>query len=57
MSGRRVWSGVLLFKKRDKRVCSNDRVITLLSLPGKDYSTVLERGVGLLVKSVLREAS
>ncbi|KAK3521248.1 hypothetical protein QTP70_001543 [Hemibagrus guttatus] len=36
---------VPLFKKRDRRVCSNYRGITLLSLPGKVYSRVLERRV------------
>ncbi|KAK3550660.1 hypothetical protein QTP70_002363 [Hemibagrus guttatus] len=34
-----------LFKKGDQRVCSNYRGITLLSLPGKVYSKVLEKGV------------
>ncbi|KAK3561732.1 hypothetical protein QTP86_012988 [Hemibagrus guttatus] len=33
------------FKKGDWRVCSNYRGITLLSLPGKVYSRVLERRV------------
>ncbi|KAK3544065.1 hypothetical protein QTP86_000871 [Hemibagrus guttatus] len=36
---------VPLFKKGDRRVCSNYRGITLLSLPGKVYSRVLERSV------------
>ncbi|KAK3533231.1 hypothetical protein QTP70_013673 [Hemibagrus guttatus] len=36
---------VPLFKKGDRRVCSNYRGITLLSLPGKVYSRVLERRV------------
>ncbi|KAK3538438.1 hypothetical protein QTP86_003713 [Hemibagrus guttatus] len=36
---------VPLFKKGDRRVCSNYRGITLLSLPGKVYSRVLERNV------------
>ncbi|KAK3561572.1 hypothetical protein QTP86_010655 [Hemibagrus guttatus] len=36
---------VPLFKKGDCRVCSNYRGITLLSLPGKVYSRVLERRV------------
>ncbi|KAK3517264.1 hypothetical protein QTP70_001756 [Hemibagrus guttatus] len=36
---------VPLFKKGDHRVCSNYRGITLLSLPGKVYSRVLERRV------------
>ncbi|KAI3376581.1 hypothetical protein L3Q82_016461, partial [Scortum barcoo] len=34
---------VPLFKKGDRRVCSNYRGITLLSLPGKVYARVLER--------------
>ena len=36
---------VPLFKKGDQRVCANYRGITLLSLPGKVYSKVLERRV------------
>ncbi|KAK3551381.1 hypothetical protein QTP70_016644 [Hemibagrus guttatus] len=36
---------VPLFKKGDRRVCSNYRGITLLSLPGKVYSRVLERRI------------
>lgn len=36
---------VPLFKKRDQRVCSNYRGMTLLSLLGKVYSRVLERRV------------
>ncbi|KAK3553138.1 hypothetical protein QTP86_031724 [Hemibagrus guttatus] len=36
---------VPLFKKGDRRVCSNYRGITLLSLPEKVYSRVLERRV------------
>uniref|UniRef100_A0A672FRB8 Uncharacterized protein n=1 Tax=Salarias fasciatus TaxID=181472 RepID=A0A672FRB8_SALFA len=36
---------VLLFKKGDWRVCSNYRETTLLSLPGKVYSRVLERRI------------
>ncbi|KAK3548671.1 hypothetical protein QTP70_016417, partial [Hemibagrus guttatus] len=36
---------VPLFKKGDRGVCSNYRGITLLSLPGKVYSRVLERRV------------
>ncbi|KAK3515257.1 hypothetical protein QTP70_013021, partial [Hemibagrus guttatus] len=36
---------VPFFKKGDRRVCSNYRGITLLSLPGKVYSRVLERRV------------
>ncbi|KAK3510524.1 hypothetical protein QTP70_009126 [Hemibagrus guttatus] len=36
---------VPLFKKGDQRVCSNYKGVTLLSLPGKVYSRVLERRV------------
>ncbi|CAM4608815.1 unnamed protein product [Leuciscus chuanchicus] len=38
---------VPLFKKGDRRVCSNYRGITLLSLPGKVYARVLERRIRL----------
>ncbi|KAK3528654.1 hypothetical protein QTP70_007199 [Hemibagrus guttatus] len=50
-------TGVLvpLFKKGDWRVCSNYRGITLLSLPGKVYSRVLERRFRLLVKPWIQE--
>ncbi|KAK3543034.1 hypothetical protein QTP70_008748 [Hemibagrus guttatus] len=44
-----------LFKKGDRRVCSNYRGITLLSLPGKVYSRVLERRVRPLVESRIQE--
>ncbi|KAK3526376.1 hypothetical protein QTP70_025405 [Hemibagrus guttatus] len=46
---------VLLFKKGDRRVCSNYRGITLLSLPGKVYSRVLERRVRPLVEPRIQE--
>ncbi|KAK3556337.1 hypothetical protein QTP70_007103 [Hemibagrus guttatus] len=46
---------VPLFKKGDRRVCSNYRGITLLSLPGKVYSRVLERRVRPLVKPWIQE--
>ncbi|KAK3556749.1 hypothetical protein QTP70_016703 [Hemibagrus guttatus] len=46
---------VPLFKKGDWRVCSNYRGITLLSLPGKVYSRVLERRVRPLVKPWIQE--
>ncbi|KAI3368228.1 hypothetical protein L3Q82_007815 [Scortum barcoo] len=36
---------VPLLKKGDRRVCSNYRGITLLSLPGKVYARVLERRI------------
>ncbi|KAK3571285.1 hypothetical protein QTP86_005921 [Hemibagrus guttatus] len=46
---------VPLFKKGDRRVCSNYRGITLLSLPGKVYSKVLERRVRPLVEPRIQE--
>ncbi|KAK3540855.1 hypothetical protein QTP86_002442 [Hemibagrus guttatus] len=46
---------VPLFKKGDRRVCSNYRGITLLSVPGKVYSRVLERRVRLLVEPRIQE--
>ncbi|KAK3541730.1 hypothetical protein QTP86_002114 [Hemibagrus guttatus] len=46
---------VILFKKGDRRVCSNYRGITLLSLPGKVYSRVLERRVRPLVEPRIQE--
>ncbi|KAK3542227.1 hypothetical protein QTP86_018788 [Hemibagrus guttatus] len=46
---------VPLFKKGDRRVCSNYRGITLLSLPGKVYSRVLERRVQPLVEPRIQE--
>ena len=49
----REWqTGVVvpLFKKGDQRVCANYRGITLLSLPGKVYSKVLERRVRPIVE-------
>ncbi|KAK3565106.1 hypothetical protein QTP86_033155, partial [Hemibagrus guttatus] len=50
-------TGVLvpLFKKGDRRVCLNYRGITLLSLPGKVYSRVLERRVRPLVEPRIQE--
>ncbi|KAK3530227.1 hypothetical protein QTP86_020143, partial [Hemibagrus guttatus] len=44
-----------LFKKGDRRVCSYYRGITLLSLPGKVYSRVLERRVRPLVEPRIQE--
>ncbi|KAK3555547.1 hypothetical protein QTP86_021786, partial [Hemibagrus guttatus] len=44
-----------LFKKGDQRMCSNYRGITLLSLPGKVYSRVLERRVQPLVEPRIQE--
>ncbi|KAK3562947.1 hypothetical protein QTP86_011691, partial [Hemibagrus guttatus] len=44
-----------LFKKGDRRLCSNYRGITLLSLPGKVYSRVLERRVRPLVQPRIQE--
>ncbi|KAK3514153.1 hypothetical protein QTP70_005085 [Hemibagrus guttatus] len=46
---------VPLFKKGDRRVCSNYRGITLLSLPWKVYSKVLERRVRPLVEPQIQE--
>ncbi|KAK3564781.1 hypothetical protein QTP86_026411, partial [Hemibagrus guttatus] len=46
---------VPLFKKGDRRVCSNYRGITLLSLPGKVYSRILERRVRPLVEPRIQE--
>uniref|UniRef100_A0A8C6PJP1 Endonuclease/exonuclease/phosphatase domain-containing protein n=1 Tax=Nothobranchius furzeri TaxID=105023 RepID=A0A8C6PJP1_NOTFU len=46
---------VPIFKKGDLRVCSNFRGFTLLSLPGKVYSKVLERRVQSIVESQIEE--
>ncbi|KAK3549912.1 hypothetical protein QTP86_015528 [Hemibagrus guttatus] len=46
---------VPLFKKGDRRVCSNFRGITLLSLPGKVYSRVLERRFQPLIEPQIQE--
>ncbi|KAK7884420.1 hypothetical protein WMY93_027543 [Mugilogobius chulae] len=46
---------VPLFKKGDRRVCSNYRGITLLSLPGKVYSRVLERRLRPIVEPRMQE--
>ncbi|KAK3519708.1 hypothetical protein QTP70_002679 [Hemibagrus guttatus] len=46
---------VPLFRKGDRRVCSNSSGITLLSLPGKVYSRVLERRVRPLVEPRIQE--
>ncbi|MEL7181936.1 MAG: reverse transcriptase family protein, partial [Pseudomonadota bacterium] len=46
---------VPLFKKGDRRVCSNYRGITLLSLPGKVYAGVLEKRVRSIVESQIQE--
>ncbi|KAK3511498.1 hypothetical protein QTP70_009001 [Hemibagrus guttatus] len=46
---------VPLFKKGDRRVCSNYRGITLLNIPGKVYSRVLERRVRPLVEPRIQE--
>ncbi|KAI3364671.1 hypothetical protein L3Q82_011446 [Scortum barcoo] len=43
---------VPLFKKGDRRVCSNYRGITLLSLPGKVYARVLERRIRPIVETL-----
>uniref|UniRef100_A0A8C6S4J5 Reverse transcriptase domain-containing protein n=1 Tax=Neogobius melanostomus TaxID=47308 RepID=A0A8C6S4J5_9GOBI len=56
-SGTVPWIGVVvpLFKKGDRRVCSNYRGITLLSLPGKVYSRVLERRIRPIVEPWIQE--
>uniref|UniRef100_A0A8C8DQS5 Reverse transcriptase domain-containing protein n=1 Tax=Oryzias sinensis TaxID=183150 RepID=A0A8C8DQS5_9TELE len=46
---------VPLFRKGDRRVCSNYRGITLLSLPGKFSARVLERRVRPIVKPRIQE--
>ncbi len=46
---------VPIFKKDDQRVCSNYRGITLLSLPGKVYSRVLERRLQPIVEPQIQE--
>ncbi|KAL0194436.1 hypothetical protein M9458_012732, partial [Cirrhinus mrigala] len=46
---------VPLFKKGDRRVCSNYRGITLLSLPGKVYARVLERRIRPKVEPRIQE--
>ncbi len=46
---------VPLFKKGDRRVCSNYRGITLLSLPGKVHARVLERSIRLIVEPRIQE--
>ena len=51
----RLWVVVPLFKKRERRVCSNYRGITLLSLPGKVYSGVVERRICWIVESRIQE--
>ncbi len=53
-----VWqTGVVvpLYKKGDRRVCSNYRGITLLSLPGKVYARVLERRIRPIVEPQIQE--
>uniref|UniRef100_A0A8C9VLN8 Reverse transcriptase domain-containing protein n=1 Tax=Scleropages formosus TaxID=113540 RepID=A0A8C9VLN8_SCLFO len=46
---------VPLFKKGDRRLCSNYRGITLLSLPGKVYARVLERRIRPIVEPRIQE--
>ena len=46
---------VPLFKKGDWRVCTNYREITLLSLPRKVYSRVLERKIRPIVEPQIQE--
>ena len=54
----REWqTGVVapLFKKGDQRLCANYRGITLLSLPGKVFSKVLERRIRPIVEPQIQE--
>ncbi len=46
---------VPLFKKGYRRVCSNYRGITLLSLPRKVYARVLERSIQPVVELLIQE--
>ena len=46
---------VPVFKKGDRRECSNYRGITLLSLPGKAYSRVLERKCRMIVEPKIQD--
>uniref|UniRef100_A0A8C1ILG2 Reverse transcriptase domain-containing protein n=1 Tax=Cyprinus carpio TaxID=7962 RepID=A0A8C1ILG2_CYPCA len=46
---------VPIFKKGDRRVCSNYRGITLLSLTGKVYGRLLERRIRLIVEPWIQE--
>ncbi|TWW76634.1 hypothetical protein D4764_12G0000240 [Takifugu flavidus] len=46
---------VPIFKSGDQRVCSNYRGITLLSLPGKVYTRVLEKRIRLIVEPLIEE--
>ena len=46
---------VPLFKKGDRRLCSNYRGITLLSHPGKVYLGALERRIRRIVESRIQE--
>ena len=46
---------VPIFKKGDRRECSNYRGITLLSLPGKVYARVLERKYRTIVEPKIQD--
>ncbi len=46
---------VPIYKKGDRRVCSNYWAITLLSLTGEVYSRVLERRLRLIVEPQVQE--
>ena len=46
---------VPLFKKGDRRVCANYRGITILGLPGKVYSRVLEKRIRPIVEPRIQE--
>ncbi|KAL7836057.1 hypothetical protein SRHO_G00284040 [Serrasalmus rhombeus] len=55
MSFLRRVAGLSLRDRGDRRVCSNYRGITLLSLPGKVYAGVLEKRVRLIVEPRIQE--
>ena len=46
---------VPLYKKSDKRDCGNYRGISLLSIPGKDFTKVLQQILKTYVESCLTE--
>ena len=54
-SGLADQGGVAPIQKGGLEVCSNYRGITLLSLPGKIYSRVMERRIRLIVKPRIQE--
>lgn len=46
---------VPIFNKGDQSVCSNYRCVTLLSLPGRVYSRVLERRLQQIIEPQIQE--